>query len=118
MFRFVIVILAAIGLGALIFGESPAAAAGLLLLVPLFFIFKVMLFFLFFGAISSAMWRRGGGGFGRGSRHRGWHPTWQQAAHREGEDVRTTQSPEDRFEEWHRMAHARDEVDSWAPDEI
>ncbi len=113
MFRFVIAMLAAFGLGALIFGGNAATAAGLVLLAPLFFIFKVMLFFLLFGAISSAMWRGGRGpGPRRWAAHHGWHE-----ADRSRSAERSTPSEEDRFEEWHRMAHAREEVDSWIADE-
>lgn len=117
MFRFVVALLAAFGLGALIFGGNAASAAGLVLLAPLFFIFKVMLFFMLFGVISSAMWRRGGGPrrshWHRYSGYRGWErsDSDEDAPSRNRGDT-------DRFEEWHRMAHAKEEVDSWTPDEV
>lgn len=114
MFRFVIALLAAFGLGALIFGGNAATATGLLLLAPLFFIFKVMLFFMLFGVISSAMWRGGGG---RGPRPWARQHGWDRERG-SGGTQRTMPTEEDRFEEWHRMAHAREEVDSWTSDEV
>ena len=116
MFRFVVALLAAFGLGALIFGGNAATAAGLVLLAPLFFIFKVMLFFMLFGMISSAFWRRGG----RPNRMRwqAYHPHRGWTSSEDDEVVGTSRTETDRFEEWHRMAHAREEVESWTNDEV
>lgn len=113
MFRFVIAMLAAFGLGALVFGGNAATAAGLVLLVPLFFIFKLMLFFLLFGVVSSALWGRGRP---RARGHWGPHHEWRRSSRSSSEERRP--SREEQFEAWHRMAHAREEVDSWAPDEM
>jgi hypothetical protein len=117
MFRFVIALLAAFGLGALIFGGNTVSVAGLVLLVPLFFIFKVMLFMMLFGLVSSAIWGRGG---------RSPRPCWQSHRHHRSRgtggstDAASGRAGDetDRFEEWHRMAHAKEEVESWIPDEV
>ena len=115
MFRFVVALLAAFGLGALIFGGSAATAAGLVLLAPVFFIFKVMLFFMLLGAISSGFWSRGGPRRSRWAGYRGARG-WEFDAREESDDSAPQES--DRFAEWHRMAHAREEVESWTPDEF
>ena len=117
MFRFVIALLAAFGLGALVFGGNAATAAGLVLLVPLFFIFKVLLFVMLFGLVSSAIWGKGG------RRHRsGWHQYHYRRGSGAGastDDASGRRRDETgRFEEWHRMAHAKEEVESWTPDEV
>lgn len=131
MFRFALAVLAVIGLVTLIGGASAAAVGiGWLVLAPLVFVFKIMLFFLIFGAIAQAVSRRGGSSPSRGrdgcwgrprGRTRGEgtsRPGWRadrydrtSAARDERDDDRP--SDERRFDEWHRMQHARKEVDSW-----
>lgn len=115
MFRLVVAVLAAFGLGALVFGGAAATAAGLVLLAPLVFVFKVMLFVALFGAVSSAL-------SARNSRPRG---SWQHSGsvqrrpwHGDEQDERIRRSEVEQFEAWHRMAHAKEEVDSWTPDEV
>jgi hypothetical protein len=131
MFRFAIAVLAVVGLVSLL-GSASAAAVGIgwLVLAPLVFVFKIMLFFLIFGAIAQAVSHRGGPGRGRGwdhRRNRTWGPGWDRSrsrstsrAHRSGrtspardESEDNRPADEERFEEWHRMQHARKEVDSW-----
>lgn len=112
MFRFAILVLAGIGLGALLFGGSPSAATGVgfLALIPIFFFFKVLFIAMLFGMFAR---RRFGtrwntedfssplaSGRGRGQ---------SRSATRKQERPAET----DRFEEWHRMAHAKEEVASW-----
>jgi hypothetical protein len=98
MFLFVAVMLALamIGLVSLMSGAAVGAAAVL---------FKVMMFFILFTFISKMFW------FGGRRHHRrfGWDERWRRQPEQE------EASGEDQFEEWHRMAHAREEVDSWAP---
>jgi hypothetical protein len=108
--RFIIGALAVIGLVALVSGEAIAVggvATGFLwLLVPLFF-FKFMLFGMFFGGRRMARgdWQ-GGPPWMRDRDRRDWRP--ERGDHTEDRPDRTAD-----FEEWHRMAHAREEVDSW-----
>jgi hypothetical protein len=106
-------------LGAALFGGT--AAVGSVLAAPfvvLGFIFKVVLFFLLFGLIArlfAGSARRGGNW--SDPRRRSWcgggrsrwsgHPS---SSEEEGDD-----RVNDRFEEWHRMAHARQEVDDHTP---
>lgn len=107
-------------LGAALFGGS--AAVGGLVAAPfmvLGFLFKVALLVMLFGLAASFF-----AGFG-GRRNKGWsrpsRERWSQEARKHwhgqsesppGEPHRST---DDRFEEWHRMAHARKEVDDHVP---
>ena len=86
MFRLVIVALAVIGAFSLFGGVG----IGAFFLLPLLFIGMMM----FVGC-----------GMRRGRRR------WQSGDR--GRPVRDSASREDRFDEWHRIAHAREEVDSW-----
>ena len=102
--RFVVVVLAVIGLVAVfnsVFG-SAAASVGLLLLIPIL-LFKLFIIMMLLGFIGRKFW--------------GWgdHPhRWRhQGGRRRRPDI---PSSEDRFENWHRMAHAKEEVDSWDPE--
>ena len=116
MMRFAVLVLAGIGLGALIFGPS-GASAGLwfLLAIPFFIFLKIA----FLGAMFGAFARRRGD----------WSPgyrwssdddttwSWGPSRPRRSSNRPTeSRSESDRFEEWHRMAHAKEEVDSWAPE--
>lgn len=106
IFRILPLILAVVVISSLISNGAEVAAVGLgaLLLVP-FILFKVFLVFMVFGFMGRAFSRRG--------HHRrpwdgqGWDPQTT-------DDTRPTE--EDKFEDWHRMAHAREEVDRWAPE--
>ena len=116
MFRLIVAVLAVFGLGALIFGGGHTGSiAWLLVLAPLIFISKMFLFFALFGMVTRALWRRDGGttsSFNRSGRHR------RHRAHgAAGERSKDRPSEADRFDEWHRMAHAREEVATWTPDE-
>lgn len=114
MFRFAFFVLAGIGLGALLFGGAGGAAAGVgfLALIPVFFLLKVLFIAMLFGMFARRRYSyRSGADFrppwGRGGGSRRRSPSSQEEAG--GEET-------DRFEEWHRMAHAKEEVDSWAPE--
>ena len=116
MFRFFIPILAGIGIGAILFGGAGSAGFWFLAFIPLFIFMKIALFGLIFGAFArrgSHEWRRAGYG-----------PPWawdrpaRPRKDRSGKgDGSTGERPgaEDQFDEWHRLAHAKDEVESWAP---
>lgn len=105
---FVIVVLAAIGLASLLGAtvSTTFAAVGALVLIPLL-LFKLFLIVAFFG-IAGRAWRRMSGPSCRRDRY----PRWER-----GRGEAPGPSPEDRFEELHRMAHARQEVDSWVPED-
>ena len=94
MFRFLIVVLALVGLVSVLGGALGTAAAGVgaLFLVPVL-LFKLFFILMIVGFIGRRAWGHDGG------------------PRRPARDA----SPrnEDRFEDWHRMAHAREEVDSW-----
>lgn len=104
MFRFAVAVLAVIGLGSLLFGSAMglAVGAGFLLLAPLVIAFKILFFIMIFGLMKRAFASRGGC-MAPGS--------WNRRPGREAQD--TGPSEADRFAEWHRIQHARDEVDSW-----
>ncbi len=113
MFRFAFLVLAGIGLGAILFSgaESAAVGIGFLALIPLFFLFKILLIATFFGVFAR---RR----FSDHMKEEGWeHPwarregPWRHPQRRRKSEDRPTET--DRFEEWHRMAHAKEEVDGW-----
>ena len=108
MFRFVIAALAVVGLVSLFSSGASAAAtgAGFLLLFPLLLLAKIVFFVMLFGFI--------GRGFARRGPSRDWSGwgRWERPRTRGGEP----KSREDDFEEWHRMAHAKEEVDSWTQD--
>lgn len=106
MFRFAIVILAAIGLGSILFGGT--VSAGWLLLAPLFFIFKIMFFVMIFGMFKY--------GFGHARHGHAYGPWGWRPRRTESRDE--TPSQKDKFEEWHNLQHARQEVDSWVDPEL
>ncbi len=110
LFVLVVMVLAVIGLVSL-FGGTAAAGLAALVALPILAL-KLALLFLVVGF------------FMRGCRP-GWkhphrdgefRPRWSRPerprrSRRRPEEPR--RSDEDRFEEWHRMSHAREEVDSW-----
>jgi hypothetical protein len=108
MFRFFIAALAVVGLVSLFSSGSSAAATGVgfLFLFPLLLLAKVLFFVMLFGFI--------GRGFARRGPSRDWPgwDSWERRPQRR-EDRKTR---EDDFDEWHRMAHAKEEVDSWIED--
>ena len=106
MFRFAFVALALIALGAALAGG--AGGAGLLVLAPLFILGKIFLILLFFGAISGFFWR----GYEEGRPRPPW--TGRRWARRSQEPPEKSRA--EQFEEWHRLSHARDEVDTWIED--
>ncbi len=107
-----------VGLGVL-FGVSlaggSAATAGWLAapFIVLGFIFKILFFFLIIGFIAKAVggrrhWEKAGGPWSEEARQH------RQKRHGSREEAESS-SRSDRFEEWHRMAHAREEVDDHVP---
>ena len=103
MFRFAFVALALMAFGSLLAGA--AGTAGLLVLAPLFIIGKLFLILVVFGAVGGFFWRGYDGG--RPS------PPWTRFRQPRRDEESTEKNQTEQFEEWHRMAHARDEVDSW-----
>ncbi len=117
MFRFLMPILAGIGIGALVFGGAGSTGFWLLAFIPLFIFIKIAFFGLIFGAFArrgSHEWRRAG--YGPPWTREG-SPRNRRDRSRKGDRSGADERPgaTDRFEEWHRMAHAKDEVESWAP---
>lgn len=108
MFRIVAVALALIGIGALVAGGIGSAGAWIV--GGVFFVGKLLLFLALFGLIAGFFFRGAGGGPPWAKR--GWRQPapWNQQAVGEGRD--------EQFEDWHRRAHAREEVDSWVPDDL
>ena len=112
MFRFAFLLLAGVAVAALLFGGAGTAAAGVgfLAAFPLLLLAKLAFVAMIFGMFS----RRG---YGPGWRNNEFRPFWGRddfGSRPAGKDEGPTET--DRFEEWHRMAHAREEVDSWAPE--
>lgn len=94
----IIGVLALIGLASIL---GSIAWVGALVFLPVL-MFKVLFLFLLFGLIS------------RGLRSRRWNaPRWQDWDRHPQRERDPAPSAEERFEEWHRTAHAREEVDSW-----
>jgi len=120
---FGILVLVGLGIlvGAALFGES--AAAGLLAapFIVAGLAFKVALFFLFFGLVTRAFGACGS----RGRRPSGWDrgsfDKWSEDARQQWQrrhdrhESEETPGGDDRFDEWHRTAHARQEVDDHVP---
>ena len=108
MFRLAVVVLAVIGLVSLFSGgvSGAAAGAGFLLVLPLLLLAKVLFIVILFGFFGRA--------FGRQDPAR-YDPPWRRRDRQKTSDA-AKKTREDAFEEWHRMAHARQEVDSWLED--
>ncbi len=118
---FGVLLLLGIGLmlGAALFGGT--AAIGSVLAAPfvvLGFMFKVVLFFMLFGLIAKLF-------AGSARRSRNWSDPRREAwcgggrsrwsGHHSASEDDEADRADDRFEEWHRMAHARQEVDDHTP---
>ena len=112
MFRFAILVLAGVALGAVIFGGAGSAGAGVgfFALFPLLLLAKLVLIATIFGMFA----RRGYGSRWRTSEFRSFWDRDPSGSRGATKDEGQTET--DRFEQWHRMAHAREEVDSWAPE--
>ncbi len=102
MFRFAFLAIALVALGAIL--ASGLEGATLLVLAPLFLVAKVFFIMLFVGVIGGFWWRNHGDGPQR--------PPWTRRRPRR-DQVEPETSREDLFDEWHRHAHAREEVDRW-----
>ena len=112
-------------LGAALFGGIESVGAVLAApFIVLGFIFKVALFFLLFGLFARFVGRRSGRHWDDGEvwkerwqqRQDGWNPSQGRRPGRPSRPETTSGlSAEDRFEEWHRFAHARQEVDDHVP---
>lgn len=115
MFRIVLVVLAVIGLSTVLGGAGTAGLAGIGVLgVMALLAVKVLFFMMLFAFIGKMFWHGGrdpgyrrSPGFGRPSGFR---------SRPRREPAEPEPAPEDRFDEWHRMAHAKEEVDSWVSD--
>ena len=96
--RLVVGALAIFGLVSL-FSSGTATGAGAILLAPLLLFAKVAFFLFLFGMV------------GRGFGHRSpWRSRPSPGRQRQNS---TDSVSEADFEEWHRLSHARDEVDGW-----
>lgn len=108
-------------LGAALFG-APGTTSTLLAapFIALGFVFKVLFFVFMFGLVARALGKSMGQAQGDASQRHGGPPWMRHGCHpgsganREGSDEHRA-SRSERFEEWHRMAHAREEVDDYAP---
>jgi hypothetical protein len=108
-------------LGAVLFGAGGTTPTWVAApLIVLGFGLKLMLFMLILGFMARAIGRTTHRS-SRRSEHRSG-PPWMRHDFRgpwnENDaptDQEATPSPADHFHEWHRMAHAREEVDDYAP---
>lgn len=110
-FRLLLLVGLGVLLGAALFGGSEAAGAVIAAPLVIFgFMFKVALFLLLFGFLAKA--------FGGRHREHGDRSRWASEARdwqrRHGGEFEARRESND-FEEWHRMAHARQEVDEHTP---
>ena len=112
MFRFAILVLAGVALGAVIFGGAGSAVAGVgfFALFPLLLLAKLVFIAMIFGVFA----RRSYGSRWRTGEFRSFWDRDPSSSRGTTKDEGQTET--DRFEQWHRMAHAREEVDSWAPE--
>ncbi len=104
MILFFLVPLAVIGLIALFTGGISAATA--LGVGAAFIAVKVFFVLMLFGMMGRFFW----------SHRQPWGPADPWRRQRPTKEETPTRSPEEMFEEWHRLAHARQEVDSWVPE--
>ena len=99
-------VFAAIGLGSVL--GSGLAGLGALLVLPILLL-KVAFFMMLFGFIGRRAWHT----------RRMWEwdePRWRGRSRPRPRRETPSHSDEDKFEDWHRMAHAREEVDGWVSD--
>lgn len=110
-------------LGAALFG-GPETAGGLLAapFIVVGLVFKIALFALLFGFIAKKVGGHWHDPEGRRSRMQGGSrstpPWWAEHArhHRRGtSEAEEPSGGSNQFDEWHRMAHARQEVDDHVP---
>ena len=102
--RFLFPLIPLLVFGAILFGGSTTIAeVG-------FFAVKAVFFIVAFGFVVGMMKGRHPGG------RPGWGRHHDRAPETDGVDKSTRPSPEDRFEDWHRLAHAKEEVDGWVDD--
>jgi hypothetical protein len=106
VFAVAVLVLAMIGLASVL--GTSVAWIGALFLLPLI-VLKVAFVLMMFGFIGRRM----------AGRRPSWdwdEPRWVGRS-RPGRRRSEPSAPrEERFEEWHRMAHAREEVDGWVAD--
>ena len=102
MFRFAFIALAFVAFGAIL--ASGLEGATMLVLAPLLILAKVFFIMLFVGVIGGFFWRNHGDGPRR--------PPWSRSRSRR-DTLEPERTQDDIFEEWHRLAHAKDEVDRW-----
>jgi len=120
MFRIIIGALTIFGLFALFSGQVVGAAVGIGLIALAFL--KFLFLFTLFGFFMRGFARRGRQDTewsDRNWRAGRWHRRFGEQHSRDGS--RGAQSGDrresrERFEKWHDLAHAREEVDSWTED--
>ena len=104
VFLLAVIVFAMIGLGSVL--GSGLAGLGAIILLPILLL-KVAFLIMLFGFFGRRM-------TGRRSSWEWDNPGWIGRSRPRQE--RPSVPREDRFEEWHRMAHAREEVDGWVAD--
>ena len=107
MFRFALLGVALIAIGALL--AAGPGTAGAWVLAPLFIIGKLFFILLLVGLIGGFFWRSYDG-------PPPWGPRGRRRPPGRSQEPRG-KSREEQFEDWHRIAHAREEVDSWVWDD-
>ncbi len=104
VFLLALIVLAMIGLGSVL--GSGLAGLGVIILLPILLL-KVGFVLMLFGFVGR---RLTGRRFARDWDHPGW------VGRSRPRQERPSASRGDQFEEWHRMAHAREELDGWVAD--
>lgn len=103
VFLFVVALFVFAAIG---FASVLGSSIGALLFLPILLI-KVAFFMMLFGFVGRRVYSTRG--------RWDWdEPRWTGRS-RPRRPIQT-RTDEDRFEEWHRMAHAREEVDGWVSD--
>ncbi len=104
VFLLAIVVLAMIGLGSVL--GSGLAGLGAIILLPIL-ILKIGFLLMLFGFVGRRL-------SGRRSSWDWNNPGWVGRSRPRREEPSSSRG--EQFEEWHRMAHAREEVDGWVAD--
>jgi hypothetical protein len=127
MFRFLFAAFALMFMASLFFGpEGAATGVGLAVLAPFLFFAKFLFFMMLFGFFFRTMaggarpWssrRWDASAFGDGASWQRWSEPagggGGRANRRSRDEAGAEKTRQERFQEMHDLAHAREEVDSW-----
>lgn len=118
-FRLIVLIGLGVLVGMMLTGGAEAiAGVAMIPFLILAFAFKVLLIFMIFGFIFGGMkrhHRRHNGSWPESDRWSDWMDEASSRRRRRKPEPKPEKPQTETFEDWHRMAHARREVDDHAP---